>query len=198
MIDGQPLVRLGIRGALVEDYVIEEVTTCEEAVELVRGVDDIDVTIVDMRVRVNGGSPALCPREAIRALRRAQPRLGIVAHGERPERHLASAALQAGANNYISRAAGAEHLRSAVKAALDQRSFEDPHLPPKRTRGKLTRRQREILQMMADGGSGTVAARELGLSQETVKTHTKHILARLQARNRTEAVAIGLRESLIE
>ena len=71
-------------------------------------------------------------------------------------------------------------------------------MPPKGSRGKLTRRQREILQLLADGESTTVAARELGLSEETVKTHTKNVLARLGARNRTHAVAIALRESLIE
>ena len=68
-------------------------------------------------------------------------------------------------------------------------------MPPKGSRGKLTRRQREILQLLANGESTTVAARELGLSEETVKTHTKNILARLGARNRTHAVAIALRES---
>jgi DNA-binding NarL/FixJ family response regulator len=71
-------------------------------------------------------------------------------------------------------------------------------VPPKGSRGKLTRRQRQILQMLADGGSTPHAARELELSEETVKTHTKHILARLEARNRTHAVAIALRASLID
>ena len=61
----------------------------------------------------------------------------------------------------------------------------------------ITKRQREILQMLADGESTTVAARRLGLSEETVKTHMKNILARLEAKNRSHAVAIGLRESLI-
>ena len=129
---------------------------------------------------------------------RRPPGLGIVAHGERPERHLASDALGAGASAYISRTAGPEDLRSAVQAALDQESFVDPAVPPKGSRGKLTRRQREILQLLANGGSTTAAARDLGLSEETVKTHTKNALGRLGARNRTHAVAIALRESLIE
>ena len=60
-------------------------------------------------------------------------------------------------------------------------------MPPKGSRGKLTRRQREILQLLADGESTTVAARELGLSEETVKTHIKNALARLGAQNRTHA-----------
>lgn len=191
-------MRLGVRGALSEEFEVEEASTCEEAIERVQGIGDIDVTIVDMTPRLNAAGPRLCPREAIRALRRTEPRLGIIAHGERPERHLANAAIQAGATTFISRGLEAEHLRDAVRAAVDQHPFEDPSLPPKGIRGRLTRRQREILQMLADGESGTIAARELGLSQETVKTHTKHILARLEARNRTHAVAIALRESLIE
>ena len=71
-------------------------------------------------------------------------------------------------------------------------------MPAKGSRGKLTRRQREILQLLADGESTTVAARELDLSEETVKTHMKNTLARLGAKNRTHAVAIALRESLID
>jgi DNA-binding NarL/FixJ family response regulator len=85
-----------------------------------------------------------------------------------------------------------------VQAALDQERFVDPAVPPRGSRGKLTRRQREIFQLLANGESTTVAARELGLSEETVKTHTKHALARLGAKNRTHAVAIALRESLID
>ncbi len=71
-------------------------------------------------------------------------------------------------------------------------------MPPKGSRGKLTKRQRQILQLLANGESATVAARELDLSEETVKTHLKNTSARLGARNRTHAVAIALRESLID
>jgi len=136
--------------------------------------------------------------ETIRALLKTEPGLGIVAHGERAERHLASAAMQAGASAYVSRTASTELLKQAVYAALAQERFVDPAVPPRGSRGKLTKRQREILQMLANGESTTVAARELDLSEETIKTHTKNALARLGARNRTHAVAIALRESLIE
>ena len=114
-------------------------------------------------------------------MHRTSPALGIVAHGERPERHHATAAMQAGASAYVSRTAGPEELRRAVDAAAAQESFLDPEVPPKGSRGKLTRRQREILQLLADGESTTFAARELDLSEETVKTHTKNTLARLGA-----------------
>jgi two-component system, NarL family, response regulator len=197
VIEGHPLVRLGVRRVLDDGFEIHETESREEGLELIRDVGSFDVAIVDMRFRVDVG-PAISGPEAIRAICRAESGIGIVAHGDRPERHMATAAFQAGATAYVARTASAEDLREAVDAALAQKSFIDPSVPPKGSRGKLTRRQRQILQLMADGESTTAASRELGLSEETVKTHTKNVLARLEARNRTHAVAIALRESLIE
>ena len=198
VIDGHPLVRLGIRNALRDGFEVEEMETRAGGVELVRDIGSFDVAIVDMRRWEDAGTTALDGNDAIRALRKAKPGLGIVAHGERPERHLANSALQAGASAYLARTAAADLLTRAVRAALAQESFVDPAVPPPGSRGKLTRRQREILQLLANGESTTVAARELGLSEETVKTHTRNALARLGARNRTHAVAIAMREALVE
>jgi DNA-binding NarL/FixJ family response regulator len=198
VIDGHPLVRLGIREALADGFVVHETPTRDEALDLVRDIGDFDVAIVDMRWRGNGDGNSISGPEAIRMLHRSSAALGIVAHGEIPERHLASAALQAGASAYVARTAGPAELRRAVDAAAAQERFIDPNVPPKGSRGKLTRRQREILQLLANGESTTVAARELDLSEETVKSHTKHALARLGAKNRTHAVAIAVRECLID
>jgi len=198
VIDGHPLVRLGIREALDGGFVVHESETREEGLDLVRDIGDFDVAIVDMRWRGNGEGDAVSGAEAIRMLHRSSAALGIVAHGELPERHLASAALQAGASAYVARTAGPAELRKAVDAAAAQEKFIDPAVPPKGSRGKLTRRQRQILQLLANGESTTVAARELDLSEETVKSHTKHMLVRLGAKNRTHAVAIALRECLID
>jgi DNA-binding NarL/FixJ family response regulator len=198
VIDDHPLVRLGIREALDDGFVVHETPSRDEALDLVRDVGDFDVAIVDMRWRGNGSGSAISGTEAIRMLHRSSAALGIVAHGERPERHLASAALQAGASAYVARTAGPAELRRAVDAAVAQERFIDPAVPPQGSRGKLTRRQRQILQLLANGESTTVAARELDLSEETVKSHTKHALARLGAKNRTHAVAIAVRECLID
>jgi DNA-binding NarL/FixJ family response regulator len=198
VIDGHPLVRLGVRETLKADFYVHESSGRQEAVELVRDIGSIDVAIVDLRRGQPDGNGTLNGYDAIRLLRKTEPGLGIVAHGERAERHIATAALQAGATAYVSRTASAEELCRAVHAAVGQEEFVDPAVPPKGSRGKLTRRQREILQLVADGGSTALAARELGLSEETVKTHTKNTLARLGARNRTHAVAIALRDCLID
>jgi DNA-binding NarL/FixJ family response regulator len=198
VIDDHPLVRLGVRQLLEGDFELHESSSREEAIDLVRDIGDFDVAIVDMRWRRNGVEPAISGAETIRAMRRVSPALGIVAHGEHAERHCATVALQAGATAYVARTAGPADLRRAVGAAAAQETFVDPAVPPKGRRGKLTRRQREIVQLLANGESSVFAARELDLSEETVKTHTKNALARLGARNRTHAVAIALRESLID
>jgi DNA-binding NarL/FixJ family response regulator len=196
-VDVHPLVRLGVREVLATDFEVQEAAGREEALDLVRDIGDFDVAVLDMGWRRNGEGPSISGIETIRAMHRAAPVLAIVAHDARAERHLASAALGAGATAYVARTAGPEQMRNAVKAAAAQERFVDGDVPPKGSRGVITQRQREILQLLADGESTTVAARKLGLSEETVKTHMKNTLARLEARNRSHAVAIGLRESLI-
>lgn len=187
-----------MRNALAEGFSVHEVASRSEGLELIRDIGSFDVAIVDMRHQPVATDSVLDGRETIRAMRKAEPGLGVVAHGERPDRHHASVALQAGATAYVCRTSGAESLLLAAQAALAHERFVDPAVPPRGSRGRLTRRQREILQLLANGESTTVAAHKLDLSEETVKTHTKHALARLGARNRTHAVAIALRESLIE
>ena len=188
-----------MRRTLQDRFEVQEASTRDEAVDLVRDVGSFDIAIVNMRPcpAVNDAKP-LGATETIRTMLKSEPGLGIVAHGERAERHLAGAALQAGASAYISRTADCDLMLRAAQAALAQEHFVNPAVPPRGSRGKLTKRQREILQLLADGESPRVAARELDLSEETIKTHTKHAVARLGARNRTHAIAIALRESLIE
>jgi DNA-binding NarL/FixJ family response regulator len=198
VIDPHPLVRLGVRETLTGDFEVHESESREEALGLVRDVGSFDVAILHLRRDEAAADGGLGGDDAIRALRKAAPGLGIVAHGERAERHAATVALQAGAAAYVSRTASVEEMMRAVRAALEHERFVDPAVPPRGSRGKLTRRQRQILQLLANGETTTVAARELDLSEETVKTHTKNALARLGARNRTHAVAIALRESLID
>jgi DNA-binding NarL/FixJ family response regulator len=198
VVDSHPLVRLGVREVLNGKCEIEELSTRAEAVELIEDVGDFEVAVVELRAAAKCSQQALSGVEAIRAMHKASPGLGIVAHGESIERHLCSDALSAGAGAYVTKSAESQHLLQAVDAVLEQERFVDPAIPERAGGGRLTQRQRQILQLLAGGESAGVAARTLGLSEETVKSHTKNILARLSARNRAHAVAIGIRESLIE
>jgi DNA-binding NarL/FixJ family response regulator len=198
VIDPQPTVRLGVREALANRYEVEEAETGSTALELLTSIGDFDVVIVDL-CRSNGTqADDLVGTAAIRALRKAQPTLGIVAHGAHPEPHAATEALRAGATAYVVKSSPVESLSNAVDAAVDAEKFVDPATKGSRGRSALTRRQRQILQLYADGHSTAQVAKRLGLSAETVRTHTKAILARLRARDRAHAVAVALRTSLIE
>lgn len=185
-----------MRRLLDERFEIEEAVDGEDALEMLRDLGEFDVAIIDLG-RGRAGDTAVSGTEAIRALRKASPGLGIVAHGARAERQAATEAIRAGATAYVAKSSAAEQLNRAVDAAADSETFVDPAANGN-GRAALTRRQRQILQLIADGHSTTQVAKRLGLSSETVRTHTKAALSRLGARDRAHAVAIGLRGSLID
>jgi DNA-binding NarL/FixJ family response regulator len=199
VIDAHPTVRLGVREALASRYEVEEANTGSNALELLTSVGDFDVVIVDLRREDAQDGTDLSWTATIRALRKAQPGLGIVAHGAHAQRHAVREAMRAGATAYVVKSSPLDALSQAVDAAAQSERFVDPAAAD-RTRGRpvLTQRQRQILQLYADGQSTARVAKRLGLSAETVRTHTKAILSRLGARDRVHAVAIALRSALIE
>ncbi len=104
---------------------------------------------------------------------------------------------------YILKEAPHETLVRAIEKVAGGESFIDPALMPAFLTGKdreemLTAREREILQLLADGMSNADVAQRLFISQETVKSHVRHILAKLEADTRTHAVAIALRDAIID
>ena len=191
------MVRLGVRRLLDERFEVEEAEDGRDALQMLTDIGDFDVAIIEMGRAQAADEKAPTGTAAIRALRKARPGLGIVAHGARAERHVATEAMRAGATAYVAKTSPPESLTRAVDAAAEAEAFVDPAADNSH-RPALTRRQRQILQMIADGHSTSGAAKRLGLSAETVRTHTKAVLARLGARDRAHAVAIGLRGSLID
>jgi DNA-binding NarL/FixJ family response regulator len=194
VIDGHPMVRMGVHRLLGSAYEIEEATSVPEALELITALGEFDVAIVELAVGRREGAGGL---GAIKALRKAKPALGIVAHGPRPERYAASEAIDAGATAYVAKSSPPEALADAVAAAAESERFVDP-AASNGAADALTRRQRETLQHYADGRSTDEVARQLGVTTETVRTHAKAAIARLAARDRAHAIAIGIRSSLIE
>ena len=178
VIDEQPAVRLGVRGLLGDEWEVEEAEDGRDALDLIRSIGDFDVAIVELAPMASSDRGALRGIGAIRALRKARPGLGIVAHATRPERHAASEALGAGATAYVAKSSPAAQLSRAVDAAAEAETFVDPAARKANGNQGLTRRQREILQLYADGLSTDDAADKLGLSTETIRSHTKALLAR--------------------
>jgi DNA-binding NarL/FixJ family response regulator len=196
IIDSHPVVRLGIKRLLEPSWDFEELPDGRGAVDLLNSVGSFEVAIVEMR---SAAKDAPSGTATIRQLLRHQPGIGIVAHGGRVDRHAIGEALDAGATAYVSKRSSPTTMRSAVDAVVGFDSFIDPDIESARTaQPRVTPRQREILQMFADGHPTDEVARRLGLSAETVRTHAKASLPRLGARDRPHAVAIALRSGLID
>ena len=119
------------------------------------------------------------------------------------ERSLLTRGLESGAKGYVLKEAPHQTLVRAIEKVSEGEGYIDPALMPAFLTGRgnediLTAREREILQLLADGMSNADVAEKLFISQETVKSHVRHILSKLEADTRTQAVAIALREAIID
>src|SRR3954452_12140504 len=197
IVDDHPVVRQGIRALLERELDGVEITDApspEAALENAGG-EAPDVVIFDPRS--SGGDV----EETVASLRRRLSSAIVVFTSNGGARLLAEA-LKAGVKGYVRKDSPPEDLVRAIRAARSGDFYVDPALSStivlEEGDRTLTARQREILQMLADGMQTEAVARKLGLSTETVRTHTKRILAKLHADTRTQAVAIAIRNGLIE
>ena len=197
LADYHEVVLDGLRAALVRAEnlrVVGEAPDGESAVELA-GRRRPDVVVMDLRM---GGIDGL---EATRRIREANAGCRVIIFTGHAELDLIQRGREAGASGYLLKDAPASTLIRAIERVHDGGEYVDPqlaaHVIAADRQSVLSPREREILQLLADGHSNATAARELWISEETVKSHVKHVLAKLAADTRTQAVAIAFRESLI-
>src|ERR671921_2761322 len=195
IIDDHPVVRQGIRALLERELAGVQITDVATTGDAVAADGKPDVVIVDPRGA--GAEVATLVAQLDRELGSA-----IVVFTSNGGARLLSEALKAGVKGYVRKDSPPEDLIRAIRAARSGDFYVDPALSStivlEEGDRTLTARQREILQMLADGMQTEAVAKRLGLSTETVRTHTKRILAKLHADTRTQAVAIAVRDGLIE
>jgi DNA-binding NarL/FixJ family response regulator len=197
IVDDHPVVRAGVRALLEatwKDADVADARSVDDAAEMASGGPP-DVVIVDpWRAGVEVG-------DVVGRLQR-EVRAPIVVFTSDGGARLLSEALKAGVKGYVRKDSPSGDLIRAIEAAHLGEFYVDPGLSSTIVLDEgdrtLSARQREILQMLADGMQTDAVAKRLGLSTETVRTHTKRILAKLDASTRTQAVAIGIRHGLIE
>jgi DNA-binding NarL/FixJ family response regulator len=197
--DDHEVVREGLRLALLRSphiRIVGEAPDGETAVTLAERRRP-NVVIMDLRM------PGMDGIEATEEIARRVPSANVLIFTAYSERALLTRGLESGAKGYILKEAPHDTLLRAIEKVAAGDSFIDPALMPAFVQGKdgkeiLTAREREILQLLADGMSNADVAEHLYISQETVKSHVRHILAKLEADTRTQAVAIALREAMID
>lgn len=195
--DDHFVVREGLKSLLGREHRLSiggEASNGEEAVRMYRALRP-DVALVDLRMPVCDGI------EAIRRIRAEFPEARILvlsSHEGDEDIHLA---LAAGAMGYLLKHSSGDQILPAIEALMAGRSWVSPEAAARlRERNRLeslTGRETELLALLARGESNKEIAGILTLSEETVKTHVRNILGKLQARDRTEAVTVALRRGII-
>lgn len=156
------------------------------------------VALVDVRM------PRLSGIDLAKQAATISPETAVVFYTAYGDRALLSEALDVGARGFVLKEAPLADLVRAVERVAAGEAYVDPVLAgilvSAHTTDKLpslTQREREVLRLLADGLSNEEIGRKLFISPETVRTHVRKAMAKLEADTRTQAVATALRQSLI-
>ncbi|MFJ6719046.1 MULTISPECIES: response regulator transcription factor [unclassified Streptomyces] len=200
LADDHPVVRAGLRAVLEAEpdfAVAAEAATAERAVELAASAK-VDVVLMDLQF--GSGMHGSAATALITALP-AAPRVLVLTTYDTDADILA--AVEAGASGYLLKDAPPEELAAAVRTAAAGQSALAPAVALRlmdrmRTPAEaLTKRELEVLQLVADGLSNQQISKRLFLSQATVKSHLVHVYAKLGVDSRTAAVAAAAGRRLI-
>jgi DNA-binding NarL/FixJ family response regulator len=200
IVDDHPVVRDGLRGVFADDpdfRVVGEAGNGAEAVARV-GPGGADVVLMDLRMPGMGGV------EAIRRLRETAPSVRVLVLTTYDTDSDVLPAIEAGATGYLLKDAPREELIRAVRAAYAGESVLSPAVA-RRLMGQvrkpppeaLSRRELDVLQLIADGATNREAAAKLFVSEATIKTHLLHVYDKLGVRDRAAAVGEAYRRRLL-
>ena len=197
-VDDHPLLRDGISaliGAQTDMELVAEASTGREAVDLFR-THHPDITLMDLQM------PEMSGIDTISAIRGEFPDARIIMLTTHAGDVQVSRALKAGARGYLLKGllrkelletiravhAGHKRVSSEVAAEIAEHATDDA----------LTPREVDVLRLVARGNANKAIGARLTLTEETVKSHIRSILAKLGANDRTHAVAIALKRGIIE
>ena len=197
-VDDHPLLREGLAALIGGEEGMEligEASNGREALELFRKHQP-DITLMDLQM------PEMNGIDAIGAIRGEFPAARIIILTTHPGDVQVSRALKAGARAYLLKGmlrkelldtiravhAGQKRLSSEIAAEIAEHAMD----------GALTPREIEVLHLVAAGNANKEIGAQLSLTEVTVKSHVKNILAKLGANDRTHAVTIALKRGIID
>jgi two-component system, NarL family, response regulator NreC len=219
LVDDHDIVRTGLRSFLESQeglQVVAEASTGAEAVE--RAIESHpDIVLMDISM------PGVDGLEATRRLKQTCPEAQVLALTVHDDKHYFMQMLAAGASGYLTKQAAADELVAAIRAVADGNVYLQPALArwliedyQRISGGKpgpdkaieptaqaatgldvLSERERQVLEMVAQGHSNQEIGRELGLSHKTIARHRERIMNRLNLHSRTELVKFAIRTGLI-
>ena len=203
LADDHQIVRQGLKSLLErEGYeVVGEAADGREAVRLAQDLSP-DVAILDFTM------PLLNGMDAAREILRTSPRMGVILLTMHTEDHRVVGALRAGVRAYVLKTQAAEELAQAIREVLRGGTFLSPgvsrvvvdaylaktDLPP----DPLTPRERQVLQLVAEGKTTKEIAAELGLTTKTAESYRAKIMEKLDIHDTAGLVRYAIRQGLIQ
>jgi two-component system NarL family response regulator len=211
VVDDHALFRRGLEMVLAQESDIEVVGEAADGSEAVTMAVDMapDIVLMDVRMPRRGGI------DATSAIKEAVPSAKIVMLTISDEEADLYDAIKAGAMGYLLKEISIDEVASAIRAVYNGQSLISPSMAsklltefasmikktddrPQLPTPRLTDREMEVLRLVAKGMNNRDIAKQLFISENTVKNHIRNILEKLQLHSRMEAVVYAVREKLLE
>jgi len=196
--DDHPVVRQGLAAMIEREpdmTVLGQVSNGREAVEVFREYRP-EMTLMDLRM------PELDGVAAITTIRDEFPAAHIIVLTTYDRDEDIFRALQAGAKGYLLKDAPREELLAAIRAVHNGRTHISPEIGAKfierSSSPAVTPREIDVLLLIVEGKSNQEIATALYISESTVKTHVNHILDKLDASDRAQAISIALKRGIVQ
>ncbi|POM27822.1 Transcriptional regulatory protein LiaR [Actinomadura rubteroloni] len=198
--DDHPVFRQGLKSLLVALGGIDIVAEAERGPDAVRLAAELRPDVVVMDLHMAGGNGI----EATRTITRNNPSIGVLVLTMFRDDDSVFAAMRAGARGYLLKESGAEEIGRAVRAVAAGEAIYGPDIArrvlayftdmpdPKRAAfPQLTDREREVLELIAQGRGNAEIAATLFLSQKTVRNHVSNIFVKLHVADRAQAIVLA-------
>lgn len=193
IVDDHPVVRGGLEAMLLSEHgfrILACAASGPEALDICRAKGMPDVLLLDIRM------PEMDGFQTLLALKKEFPKIRVLMLAGMPLKHEEMRAQELGACGYLSKSAEQDRIVSAIRAIhASPSTFVQENYQP--TESVLSQREIEVLEYLSRGLSRDDIALALNISAETVKSHVKSILAKLNASGRAEAVSRGYELGLL-
>lgn len=210
--DDHEIVRHGVRNLLESEADLEVVCDAESGRDAVKLAEKYkpDVAIIDL------GMPDLNGMDATRQIRRQNPSIKILIFTMHETERLVQEVFQAGAQAYVLKSDAGKHLVAAIRTVLKGQHFfsskvtevifegflrsssDDATAETSSDGGRITPREREIVQLLAEGKSNKEVATVLGISVKTAETHRAAVMRKLSLKSLSDLVRYAIRNNIIE
>jgi two-component system, NarL family, response regulator LiaR len=199
LVDDHRVVSRSLKAYLESFSDLKVVGVAASGEALLEHLDDWQPQVVLQDLLMPGGLDGI---ETTRRIVQRRPDVRVIALTASVDEARMMGVLRAGAAGYVRKDADPEVLLSAIRAVARGRTFIDPaaalQLARIEAQETLTARERAVLRCIALGQSNKDIALTLGISEETVKTHVAHVLAKLNVDNRGQATVQALKRGLVE